>query len=56
MLVGEVEQALSHPRRDEVERVVGRVQDPLALHPLVEVEDVDVLRAALVGGTRRCAV
>ena len=35
-----------HPRRDVVERVVVRERDALALHPLVEVEDVDVLRAA----------
>ena len=55
VLVGEVEQALSHPRRDEVERVVGRVQDALALHPLVEVDDVDVLRAALVRGASDAA-
>ena len=52
VLVGEVEQALAHPRRDVVERVLGGVRDALALQPLVEVEDVDVLRAPLVGGAR----
>ena len=48
MLVREVEQSLGHPRRDEVERVLGGVRDPLALQPMIEVEDVDVLGALLV--------
>ena len=55
VLVGQVVQALAEPRRDEVERVLGRVLDALALDPLVEVEDVDVLRAAEVGGPRDLA-
>ncbi len=52
MLVGEVEQTLAHPRGHVVERVLGGVRDALALDPLVEVEDVDVLGAALVGAAR----
>ena len=52
VLVGEVEEPFPHPRRDEVERVVRRERDAFALEPLIEVEDVDVLRAALVGGAR----
>ena len=50
VLLGEVHEPLDHPRRDVVERVVCGVLDPLALQPLVEVQDVDVLGAALVSG------
>ena len=52
MLVGEVEQSLAHPRGHVVERVLGSVHDALALDPLVEVEDVDVLGAPFVGRAR----
>ncbi len=48
VLVGEVEEAVPHPRRHVVERVLGGEREPLALEPLVEVDDVDVLRSALV--------
>src|SRR5678816_4878452 len=47
-----MEEPLGHPRRDVVERaLVGRARDTLALEPLVEIQDVDVLRAARIGGT-----
>ena len=52
MLVGEVEQALAHPRGHVVQRVLDSVHDPFALDPPVEVEDVDVLGPAFVGTTR----
>ncbi len=51
MLVGKVQEPLRHPGRRIVERVLCGVRDPLALDPLVERHDVDVLRAALVGRT-----
>ena len=47
-----VEQPLTEPRRDVLERVVGRALDPGALHPRVVVVDVDELRASAVGGSR----
>src|SRR5207302_2712825 len=49
VLVRHVEETICEPRRDVLERLLVRVQDALALQPLVEVEDVDVLRATLVG-------
>ena len=52
VLVREMEQPLLHPRRCVVERVLGGVGDALALQPLVEVEDVDVLRAPQVRRAR----
>src|SRR4026207_2545426 len=50
VLVREVVEAIPHPRRHEAQGVLRRVRDTLALQPLVEVEDVHVLRTALVGG------
>ena len=52
VLVREVEEPLRHPWRHVVERSSVGVRDALALQPLVEVEDVDVLRALLVRGAR----
>ena len=52
VLVREVEEPLLHPRRRVVQRVLGGVRDALALEPLVEVEDVDVLRSPQVGRAR----
>ena len=48
--LGELEQPRAEPRRDVVERVDVGVLDPGALDVRVEVEDVDELRAAPVGG------
>jgi hypothetical protein len=50
MLVREEQEPLAHPRRDVVERRVGGEGHALALEPLIEVEDVDVLRASFVRG------
>ena len=55
MLVGEVAQAVEEPGRDELEGVLLGVRDPLALHPLVEVEDVHEAGAAEVRGVRDLA-
>ena len=55
VLVGEVVQPLPHPRRHVVERVLVGERDPLALQPLIEVEDVDELRAAFVRRARDLA-
>ena len=48
MLGREVQQPVAHPRRDVVERRGIAVQQPLALDPLIPVEDVDVAGSALV--------
>jgi hypothetical protein len=48
VLVGKPAEAGEHPFGHEVERVLRRGRDPLALQPLVEVEDVDPARASLV--------
>ncbi len=44
--------ALVDPRRDVVERLVGRELQPSPLDELVPPEDVDVLRAVLVARAR----
>ena len=52
MLVREPLEPVDEPRGDVVERRLVGVGDPLALDPRVEDPDVDVPRAALVGGSR----
>ena len=52
MLVREPQQSVAHPRWHEVDCVVGGVYEPLALHEVVEVEDVDPFRTGLVGLAR----
>ena len=52
VLVREIEQPFLHPRGCVVQRVLGGVGDALTLQPLVEVEDVDVLRSAQVRRAR----
>ena len=52
-LAAEREDALAVPRRDELERVVGRVLDPRALDPRVEPGEVDELRALARRRARR---
>ena len=52
MLVGEPLHPLLDPRRHEVERALVGVLEPLALDHVVPPEDVDVLRAQLVGSAR----
>ena len=49
-LGGEVQEPVTHPLRDVAERLRIAAEQPLALDPLVEVEDVDVQRPALVAG------
>ena len=51
-LAAEREDAVAVPRRDVLERVVGRVLDPRALDPRVEPGEIDELRALLVGALR----
>ena len=50
VLVREVLHPVDHPGRDVGERLRVAVEQPLALHPLVGVPDVDEPSAALVGG------
>ena len=52
VLAGEPLEALPDPRRHVVERVRVGVQEALALNERIPPEDVDVLRASLVGGAR----
>ncbi len=49
VLIAERDDAVAEPRRDEVERVLGGVQQALALDVQVEVRHIGELRAVTVG-------